>query len=112
MSPSLLLRALRNVSERTAFSRLLSLATSAPLSALRSCKEFLHFRFDQNVIYLVFSGFTRQGPSRLVDISMLKQGTSYDHVVFITEVTQPFSFVIDRSYTMLPHHTVPGLPAP
>ena len=56
---SLLLRALRNFSERAAFSRLLSLATSAPLSALRSCKEFLHFRFDQNVIYLVFSGFTR-----------------------------------------------------
>ena len=43
-----------------------------------------------------------------MDISVLKLGTSYDHVVFITEVTQPFSIVIDGTYTMLPHHIIPA----
>lgn len=39
---------------------------------------------------------------------MVKQGTSHDSVVFITEVGQPFSIVIDDTYTVLPHHTVPA----
>ena len=49
-----------------------------------------------------------------MDISLLKQGTSYEHVGFITEVTQPFSIVIDGTYTVLPPKKIkicPGLNA-
>ena len=53
------------------------------------------------MVYLAFCASTGRGPSSLVNISMLKQCTSYDHVVFITEVTQPFSIVVDGTYAML-----------
>ena len=66
------------------------------------------FSLIQNVVYLAFSYSIERGPSRLMDISMVKQGTSHDSVVFITEVGQPFSIVIDDTYTVLPHHTVPA----
>ena len=62
------------------------------------------FSVNQNVVYLALSGSSGRGPSHLVDIPILEQGACYDHVAFITEVTQPFSIVIDSTYT---HQTVP-----
>ena len=38
---------------------------------------------------------------------MLEPGSSYNLVVFFTEIIESFSIIIDVSYAVLSHHTLP-----
>ena len=59
-------------------------------------------------MYLAFSDSIGRGPTRVMDIVMVKQSSSNEDVVFITEVSQPFFIVIDDTYTVLFHNTIPA----